>query len=162
YEKAIRDRYGDLADAFLQRYPSANIRESMLATTRDALYGWTSERLVRKQTELGLPSYLYFFDHGYPAEEAANLHGFHASELPDVSGPPDRVGPNWPKTPATPEQARFSDAMLGYWTGFVKTGHPEAAGEPTWSPYGATAAYMHFAETPEPSERLMPGMYSLV
>ena len=41
------------------------MEESILATTRDALYGWTAMRLVKKQTALGLPSYLYFFDHGY-------------------------------------------------------------------------------------------------
>ena len=45
----IRARYGDLADEFLKLYPSTNMQESMLATTRDALYGWTAERLVRKQ-----------------------------------------------------------------------------------------------------------------
>ena len=52
YEATIRDRYGDLADEFLQLYPSSNMPESVLATTRDALYGWTAERLVRKQTAL--------------------------------------------------------------------------------------------------------------
>mgnify|MGYP003348719117 FL=1 len=82
YEKAIRERYGDLADAYLKLYPSADVREGMLANTRDALYGWTAERLVRKQEAVGVPSFLYLFDHGYPAMEEAKLHGFHASELP--------------------------------------------------------------------------------
>ncbi len=50
YEKVIRAQYGDLADDFLKLYPSADMHESILATTRDALYGWTAERLVRKQT----------------------------------------------------------------------------------------------------------------
>ncbi len=44
------------------------------------------ERLVRKQAALGLPSFLYLFDHGYPGADAAGLHGFHASELPFVFG----------------------------------------------------------------------------
>jgi para-nitrobenzyl esterase len=56
YESAIRERYGDLADAFLKLYPPDNLQESIFATTRDALYGWTAERLVRKQAALGLPS----------------------------------------------------------------------------------------------------------
>ncbi len=86
YETTIRERYLDLADEFLRLYPSTNLQESVWATTRDALYGWTAERLVRKQTALGQPSFLYFFDHGYPAEEAAGLHAFHASELPYVFG----------------------------------------------------------------------------
>jgi para-nitrobenzyl esterase len=49
YESTIRDRYGDLADAFLRLYPSHDLQESIFATTRDALYGWTAERLVRQR-----------------------------------------------------------------------------------------------------------------
>ena len=55
YESTIRDRYLDLADEFLRLYPSTNMQESIFATTRDALYGWTAQRLVRKQTALGQP-----------------------------------------------------------------------------------------------------------
>src|SRR3546814_16034387 len=47
YEAKIRTGYGDLADTFLKFYPAASLDESMLATTRDAMYGWTAERLVR-------------------------------------------------------------------------------------------------------------------
>jgi para-nitrobenzyl esterase len=96
YETIIRDRYLDLADEFLRLYPGTNMQESILATTRDALYGWTAQRLVRKQTALGQPSFLYFFDHGYPAADAAGLHGFHASELPYVFGTFDSTPPLWP------------------------------------------------------------------
>ena len=99
YEATIRDRYGDMADDFLQLYPSTNLEESILATTRDALYGWTAERLVRKQTALGQPSFLYLFDHGYPVADNAGLHGFHASELPYVFGTADSTPPLWPKIP---------------------------------------------------------------
>src|SRR3546814_4733384 len=52
YEAKIRTGYGDLADTFLKFYPAASLDESMLATTRDALYGWTAESIVRKQ-EIG-------------------------------------------------------------------------------------------------------------
>jgi para-nitrobenzyl esterase len=78
YETTIRNQYLDLADEFLRLYPSTNMEESILATTRDALYGWTAQRLVRKQTALGQPSFLYFWDHGYPAADTAGLHSFHA------------------------------------------------------------------------------------
>ena len=53
YESTIRRQYGDMADEFLRLYPSANMQESIWATTRDALYGWTAQRLVRKQTDTG-------------------------------------------------------------------------------------------------------------
>ncbi|HEY5410924.1 MAG TPA: carboxylesterase family protein [Caulobacteraceae bacterium] len=162
YESVIRGRYGDLADAFLKQYPSSNLEESILATTRDALYGWTAERLAIKQTALGAPAYLYFFDHGYPAMDDAGLHGFHASELPFVFGTMDRLSPNWPKPPATHQEAALSDAMIGYWTSFARTGEPRAAGAPDWRAYGSEGAYMAFRATPQMSEALLPGMYPLV
>ena len=161
YEKEIRARYGDLADDFLKLYPSTDVPESVLLAPRDALYGWTSERLVAKQTEAGSPGYLYYFDHGYPAAEAAGLHGFHAAELPYVFGPPDKTPPAWPKNPGTPAEAKLSAAMTGYWASFARDGVPTAKGEPAWKPYGTARAYMAFVEGPQPGAHLRPGMYEL-
>ena len=161
YERIIRERYLDLGDEFLRLYPSANLQESIWATTRDALYGWTAERLVRKQTGLGIPAYLYLFDHGYPAADTVGLHAFHASELPYVFGTQNRTPPLWPKIPATSEEAKYSDAMVGYWSSFARTGKPKAANEPDWPTFGSRAAYMHFADAPRPSTGLFPGMYAL-
>jgi para-nitrobenzyl esterase len=161
YERIIRERYLDLSDEFLRLYPSANVQESMWATTRDALYGWTAERLVRKQTGLGVPAFLYLFDHGYPAADSAGLHAFHASELPYMFGTFDRTSPLWPKIPATPQEVGYSEAMLGYWSSFARTGRPVAASEPDWPGYGSSGAYMLFADAPHPSHDLYPGMYAL-
>jgi para-nitrobenzyl esterase len=161
YQKAIRERYGDLSSAFLKLYPSGNTKESVLATTRDALYGWTAERLVRKQTAAGQPSFLYLFDHGYPAADAAGLHGFHASELPYLFGTMDGTPPRWPKVPATPAEAKLSDAIVGYWTSFARTGQPQAEGEAKWPAFGSTGAYMAFEDVPRAKTNLMPGMYEL-
>jgi para-nitrobenzyl esterase len=159
YETTIRAQYLDLADEFLRLYPSANMEESILATTRDALYGWTAQRLVRKQTALGQPAFLYFFDHGYPAADTAGLHGFHASELPYVFGTFDATPPLWPKVPETAQERGLSDAMIGYWTSFARTGRPRAAKEPDWPVFGSTGSYMAFEETPQPADHLLPGMY---
>ena len=161
YDATIRQRYLDLAEPFLRLYPSSNMEQSILATTRDALYGWTAERLVRKQTALGQPAFLYFFDHGYPAEVTANLHAFHASELPFVFGTFNSTPPLWPRVPDTAEQRKLSDAMIGYWTSFARTGRPQASQEPDWPAYGTTGSYMDFKEAPQPSEHLLPGMYEL-
>ena len=159
YESIIHDRYLDLADEFLRLYPSTNIRESMLATTRDALYGWTAERLVTKQAALGQPAFLYFFDHGYPAADDNGYHGFHAAELPYVFGTMDRTAPAWPKIQSTPQEIKLSDAMIGYWTSFARTGRPRAAKEPDWPAFGSTGAYMAFEDAPHPSDHLLPGTY---
>jgi len=161
YEKEIRARYGDLADAFLKLYPSNDIAESMLKTTRDAMYGWTAERLVAKQTAVGAPSFLYLFDHGYPAADGHGLHGFHASELPYVFGTADKTPPAWPKVPATEAERSLSDAMTDYWASFARDGIPRAQGQADWHPYGTDRAYMLFAEKPRLSAHVYPGMYEL-
>jgi para-nitrobenzyl esterase len=161
YESTIRERYGDLADAFLELYPSDNLKESIFATTRDALYGWTAERLVRKQAALGVPSYLYLWDHGYPAAEAAGLHAFHASELPYVFDTFDGTPPLWPKNAHTPEEDALTRTMGDYWTSFARTGRPTATNAPAWPAYAPDARYMRFAATPTPERDLMPGMFDL-
>jgi para-nitrobenzyl esterase len=161
YQSTIRDRYGPFAGEFLKLYPATNMEESILAATRDGLYGWTAIRLVKKQTALGLPSYLYLFDHGYAAADEAHLHGFHASELPYVFGTIDGTPPLWPKIPASPRETTLSDAMLDYWTSFASTGNPRAANAPAWRAYGSAGAYMHFTDAPHPQTNLMPGMYQL-
>ena len=161
YEAAIRARYGDLAPAFLKLYPSSDMAESVLATTRDALYGWTAERLVRAQTRIGQPAYLYLWDHGYPAADVRGLHAFHASELPYVFGTRDATPPNWPKPPSTEADLKLSDALGDYWTSFARSGVPSAAGEPAWPAFGTGQTYMALKQTPEPSAHLMPGMYEL-
>ena len=161
YETAIRTRYGDLADAFLRLYPSNAIGESMLAATRDALYGWTSTRLAIGQTAIGQRGYLYLFDHGYPATDDNGLHAFHASEIPYVFGTAGGTPALWPKVPDTPAERRLSAAMMIYWFAFAKTGVPAASGQPAWQPYGKEGHYMAFAQAPQPGTRLFPGMFAL-
>jgi para-nitrobenzyl esterase len=161
YESEIRARYGDLADAFLARYPAAAIDESMLATTRDAMYGWTAERLVVKQTAVGAPSFLYYFDHGYPAADDAGLHAFHAAEIPYVFATAGRVPARWPAIPSTPEEAQLSGAMMSYWVTFAQTGVPTAEGQAEWRPYGAERNYMAFEDAPHLRANVAPGAYEL-
>jgi para-nitrobenzyl esterase len=161
YEKTIRERYGDLADAYLRLYPSDNMEASILAATRDGIYGWTAERLVRKQAAIGQASFLYIFDHGYPAADEPGLHAFHGSELPYVFGTLSRTPPFWPKAPPTTAESKLSDAMLGYWVSFAQTGRPEAPGAPAWPAFASGGAFMAFQEVPRAAANLLPGTYEL-
>ncbi|MGV3578848.1 carboxylesterase/lipase family protein [Brevundimonas sp.] len=162
YERIIRERYGDLADEFLRLYPSSDMGESILAASRDGLYGWTSERLAHSQTEAGQPSFLYLFDHGYPAADDAGLHAFHAAELPYMFGTLERTPPRWPAIPDTAEERRLSDAMVAYWTSFVRDGRPVAEGHPAWPAYDAAGHAMTFTATPQPAADFHPGMFELL
>lgn len=163
YAREIRVRYGDLAADFLRLYPANDVRASMMAAERDAIFAWAAERIVRDEAALGEPSYLYFFDHGYPAARAEGLRAFHASEIPYVFG---RIGPqaprlaNWPRAQGPAEQA-LSRAMISYWTSFARTGVPRAPGDPDWTAFAPHESYMHFATTPEVATHLIPGMYRL-
>lgn len=161
YESKIRAAYGELADAFLKLYPAEHYPDSILATTRDALYGWTAERLVRSQSASGAPSYLYLWDHGYPAADDAGLHAFHAAELPYVFGTYKQTPPLWPKVPDTAAQRALSDALTDYWASFAKTGKPTADAAPDWPAYAPSQSFMRFAGTPQVSRDLMPGMFEL-
>ena len=161
YEATIRERYGDLAEAWLKLYPARDLGETILATPRDALYGWTAERLAIKQRAIGQPAYFYLFDHGYPAADENRLHGFHAAEIPYVFGTASETPPYWPKIPESVTERRFAAAMGDYWVSFAKTGQPVAEGQAAWRPYGNDAAFMAFADVPRAGLRLMPGMFAL-
>ena len=164
YEAEIRKRYGDLAPEFLRLYPASSVSDSMMSAGRDAVFGWGAERIVRNEADAGAPSYLYFFDHDYPAASARGLHAFHASEISYVFG---HVGdqassamPNWPR-PEGPAETALSNAMISYWTTFARTGAPTAPGQPDWPTFAPGRRYMHFVQTPTPSTDLMPGMFTL-
>lgn len=161
YEKAIRARYGELAEAFLARYPAKHVEDSMLAATRDAMYGWTAERLVSDQAALGQPSYFYIFDHGYPAMEQWGLHGFHAAELPYVFGTAGKTPPMWPKIPDTLAERKLSQAMGDYWASFARSAKPRAGGAPDWPDYADDRGFVHFAEEPRAAHNLFPGTAAL-
>lgn len=149
YELAVRNGYGDLADAFLDLYPSGSLESSMLATTRDAMYGWTAERLAASQTSQGYPSFFYLFDHGYPAADRVGLHAFHAAEIPYVFGTVSEAVAPWPEIPDTDQERDLSQAMMAYWAGFARDGRPVAEGAAEWPPYGDQATGMVFADLPQ-------------
>jgi para-nitrobenzyl esterase len=164
YESLVRSVYADLAPAYLALYPASDIEESALAAARDAFYGWSAERLVRDQTRLGLPAYLYLFAHHYPAQEALHLEAFHASELPYEFG---RIGARdgwpeyWPRPPDEAQEHALSEAMMSHFTSFAREGQPSSCAAAAWHPYGGERAYLEFRSPPRSLQHLMPGMFEL-
>lgn len=162
YERAIAEAHGDLAPAFLALYPSDRIEQSMLATARDAIYGWATERIVRKQTAAGQNAYFFVFDHCYPAARNRDLCAFHAGELPFVFGRLRRenLPPNWP-APGRPADAALSRTMMDYWVSFAATGTPQSDRGPPWPSYGDGEAYMRFDHGAHACVDPFPGMFEL-
>lgn len=161
YAADIRSRYGDLAGEYLRLYPADDLPQRQLQASRDVVFGWAAERLVRNQQAIGQPSYLYYFDHDYPAAAAADLTAFHASEVPFVFGTINSTPSSWPVIPNTPEERRISDAMVDYWASFARTGAPVATDGPAWAPFSHDRSYLIFNHGPTLSTQFMPGMFAL-
>lgn len=161
YANDVKMRYGDLAKDYLMLYPAQNLEQTQLAATRDVVFGWAAERMVRKQAALGQRAFLYYFDHDYPSAAAANLTAFHASEVPFVFGTFDEVPAFWPAIPQTAGERQLSGAMLDYWTSFARSGQPSATNGPAWESFASNGSYMSFGAVPKLSSQFMPGMYEL-
>lgn len=161
YMADIRARYGDLSDAYLRLYPPGDPEQARLDASRDGIYAWAMERMVRAQARLGQPSYLYLFSHSYPSADEAGLAGFHASEVPFIFGTFAATPPNWPGIPEEARQRQIADAMLDYWTSFARTGRPTAKGAPDWLPFGTDNAFMRFEDKPRMARPFMPGVFDL-
>ncbi len=147
YVAAIRERYHDLADAFLRLYPASDLEGSTQNAMRDGTFGWGMERLAAKQAAAGAPAYLYFFEHRYPA--AAPWGAFHGIEVPYVFGIVGKPVPDaWPAAPDTDAEKGLQDAVLDYWTHFARTGAPGTAHGVAWPRYGAAGRYLDFRARP--------------
>jgi para-nitrobenzyl esterase len=164
YLADVRRRFGAAAPAFLAVYPGADPKADVMASIRDGLYGWAAQYVVRRQAAAGQPAYLYFFEHSTQAERARDLAAFHASELPYIFGQVGAsatLGPNWPRPPLTEAESRLSDAMMGYWASFVKTGTPVASGEVPWPRYTAgNPRYLDLDDRPVAKRGLKPAAFA--
>jgi len=162
YVAAIKDRYRDLADAFLRLYPASDLEGGAMNAMRDGTFGWGMERLAAKQTAVGAPAYLYVFEHSYPAAAAHGVAAFHGIEVPYVFGLVGKPVPDaWPAAPDTPAEMRLQDAVMGYWTTFARTGSPGAVQGVTWPRYGAAARYLEFGAMPVAGVDPTHGAYAL-
>ncbi len=162
YEHEIRRRYGKLSKAFLAQYPSEDLPNSLMATMRDAIYGWGTERLAKSISAAGAPSYFYVFDYCYNEAKKTDLCAFHASELPFVFGnlQQQSLPPNWPQ-PYDEEGINLSQMLIEYWTSFAKTGQPESQHGPVWTPYSEDQSYLLIQQDTELKHDPFPGMLEL-
>lgn len=85
-------------------------------------------RLLLKHEELGRkPGYLYFFSRPLPGDDSGS---WHSSDLWYIHGTLDRC---W--RPFEKYDYELSDAMITYWTNFMKNGDPNGSDLPQWQPY---------------------------
>jgi para-nitrobenzyl esterase len=142
WTERARQRYGDMADAFLKLYPAATDAEanaSELTAFRDEL-GWVQRNWALLQTKTGKSkAYLYYFTHeppatpgtapgpgGFPARGSGATHGAEAAYVFE-----NLLG----NRPWSDLDRKLADNISSYWVNFAANGDPNGKNLPKWSPF---------------------------
>ncbi|MBI3210463.1 MAG: carboxylesterase family protein [Candidatus Solibacter usitatus] len=137
FERQIKERFGDSAEAFKKAYPASTPQENrqvLLDSWRDQVFGWQMRTWARQQTKTGKsPVYHYFFSRVPPGPSSARFGAYHAAEIAYVFGNLAASRP-WQNADRT-----LSEAMQNYWINFAKTGDPNGKGLAAWPKFALDA-----------------------
>ncbi|WP_233455770.1 carboxylesterase/lipase family protein [Brevundimonas aurantiaca] len=93
----------------------------------DAVFSEPARLLARLHAAAGRPAYLYRFDISSPDNPEPHGGATHAIERPYVFGTLSLL-----PYPVRPVDQVASQAMMGYWTSFARSGDPNGVGRPDW------------------------------
>ena len=144
-KQQIRERYGDLADAFLKLYPAGDLagehaaRRRATRCTAGPPSGWCA-----KQTAVGVPSFLYLLRSRLSGRRRRRAcTPSTPARFPYVFGTTDETPPHWPQVPADAARGaalrrdaratgRRSRATARRAPRASRHGRPTAPSAPTW------------------------------
>ena len=129
YHQFLNRKFGPLAPQVFAAYPAMTDAEvPRVFNTMFSDFGFSARLLAAETARIHQPIYLYHFAYSGQGPFAA-LGAFHAEELMFLS---QRYWTSWVKST---DDARVSDALIGYWIHFIQTGNPNTADLPAWPTY---------------------------
>jgi para-nitrobenzyl esterase len=146
FEDAARKRYGANAHALLALYPArteADARASSYALMRDRTFA-APMRLWGVQQSKVAPVFMYHFSRVHPFVDGVafqqqnpgrKMGAYHGAEMAYAYGTYDVLNRFGTTRAGTDADRRYSEAMMGYWLAFARTGDPNAEGLPAWPAY---------------------------
>jgi len=147
YGPALRQAFGDDADAVAAQYPLAdfdgNAGVAFAAVMTDRMWA----KSVHRQNELiAERNPLYFFEFAdteppeeFPFPEDLPSGAYHNSDISYLFRSPGF------EEQLRPDQRELSDAMIAYWTSFARTGDPNTPGAPQWNAFGEDGSVQSLA-----------------
>jgi para-nitrobenzyl esterase len=131
YLQFLGKKFGLRAPEVFANYPAtrnADVPAVFTTMFSDFDFGFSARLLALETARIHQPVYLYHFTYAGQGPFAA-LGAFHAEELMFLS---QHYWTSWVKSP---DDARVSDALIGYWVQFIQTGNPNRSGLPSWPAY---------------------------
>ncbi len=131
YRQWLRQKFIVYADEVFADYPAhtdKDVAKVFRKIDTDFDFGFGARLLALDMARIGEPAFLYHFTY-VGAGKFAALGAFHSEESMFLSKK------YWTSWIARPYDKKLSDAIIGYWVQFAKTGNPNAPGLPTWPVY---------------------------
>ena len=150
----VQGQYGQFADEFFDTYPVNNdddVRDALLASVRDGWFTWQMRTWAQLMSTVDRRAYLYYFTRVPPIPESEKYGAYHSAEHVYIVG-------NLEDTSFTPEPVDYqlSEAMMGYWTNFAKTGDPNGQSLVEWPAYeGGSEYYLELGDEVRVGQHLL-------
>jgi para-nitrobenzyl esterase len=131
YRQWLQREFGSDADKVFMVYPAhsdAEVPSVFRTMFTDFDFGFGARLLAIDTARIGQPAYLYHFTY-VGAGKFAALGAFHSEECMFLSKK------YWTTWIHRPYDKVLSNAIIGYWVQFVKTGNPNGDDLPAWPAY---------------------------
>ncbi|MHB1023830.1 MAG: carboxylesterase/lipase family protein [Acidobacteriaceae bacterium] len=128
YRQWLHNRFNADANEVFAQYPArsdSEVRHAFEMMDTDFDFGFGAWLLSNDTARIGQSAFLYHFTY-VGTNEFAALGAFHSEESMFLSRK------YWTSWKSRPYDKILSNAIVGYWVRFIKTGNPNGPGLPVW------------------------------